>query len=94
MLFRTIIDGESASSYSNCVFDLTTDILVVGLGTAGALSAIAAARKGASVIGVDRTAFLGGLGTAACIYDYYYGTQGGIVIPINEECYDKINQKK
>lgn len=94
MLFRTIIDGEPASSYSNCVFDLTTDILVVGLGTAGALSAIAAARKGASVIGVDRTAFLGGLGTAACIYDYYYGTQGGIVIPINEECYDKINQKK
>lgn len=94
MLFRTIIDGKPTSSCSNCDFDLTADILVVGLGTAGALSAIAAARKGAFVIGVDRTAFLGGLGTAACIYDYYYGTQGGIVIPINEECYDKINQKK
>lgn len=75
-------------------FDMNCDVCVVGLGTAGALSAISAAENGARVIGVERTAFLGGMGTASCVYDYYYGTQGGIVVPINEECYDRINSGK
>ena len=94
MQLQTIADGNLSSSTSNISFDLTTDILVIGLGTSGALSAITAAEMGASVIGVERTAFLGGMGTAASVYDYYYGTQGGRVISINEECYKKINEGK
>lgn len=42
---------------------LTTDILVVGGGPAGAIAAIAAARQGHSVVLVERYGFLGGVST-------------------------------
>ncbi|WP_158606970.1 FAD-dependent oxidoreductase [Paenibacillus ginsengarvi] len=54
------------------------DVIVVGLGTAGAIAAIAAARKGLSVLGIDRHTSMGGAGTAGGVVGYYFGTRGGL----------------
>jgi choline dehydrogenase-like flavoprotein len=47
------------------------DVVVVGSGTAGACAAIAAARGGASVVLIEKQAFLGGTSTA--VLDTFYG---------------------
>lgn len=49
----------------------TVDVCVVGAGSAGSSAAIAAARRGASVLLVDRLPFLGGTSTA--VLDTFYG---------------------
>ena len=49
----------------------TTDVLVVGSGSAGATAAIAAARQGASVALVERYGFMGG--TSTQVLDTFYG---------------------
>ena len=54
------------------------DIVVVGGGTAGAISAITAAREGAKVLVIERLNCLGGMGTAGHIERYYYGCRGGV----------------
>lgn len=48
-----------------------SDVCVVGSGSAGATAAIAAARRGASVILVEKLPFLGGTSTA--VLDTFYG---------------------
>jgi hypothetical protein len=47
------------------------DVVVVGSGTAGASAAIAAARAGASVVLIEKQAFMGGTSTA--VLDTFYG---------------------
>ncbi len=47
------------------------DVCVIGAGSAGSTAAIAAARRGASVLLVDRLPFLGGTSTA--VLDTFYG---------------------
>lgn len=54
------------------------DVIVAGLGTAGAIAAIAAARMGLKVLGIDRLNCLGGTGTAGMVAGYYYGSKGGL----------------
>ncbi|MFC3768033.1 FAD-dependent oxidoreductase [Paenibacillus sp. GCM10012303] len=54
------------------------DVIVVGLGTAGAIAAIAAARKGLRVLGIDRHTCMGGAGTAGGVLGYYFGKRGGL----------------
>ena len=49
----------------------SVDVCVVGAGSAGSSAAIAAARRGASVLLVDRLPFLGGTSTA--VLDTFYG---------------------
>lgn len=50
---------------------MTTDVLVVGSGSAGATAAITAAREGASVLLVERYGFMGGISTQ--VLDTFYG---------------------
>ena len=49
----------------------SVDVCVVGAGSAGSSAAISAARRGASVLLVDRLPFLGGTSTA--VLDTFYG---------------------
>jgi len=53
-------------------------VAVAGLGTGGALAALAAARAGASVIGIEPLPFAGGIGSGGGIHVYYFGAKGGL----------------
>ena len=52
------------------------DVVVVGAGSAGSAAAITAARRGASVLLVDRLAFMGGTSTAVLDTFYAFYTPG------------------
>ncbi len=80
---RTLWDGALMEKPFDGKFDLECEVCVIGLGTAGAISAIAAAKRGHSVIGVDLAPIPGGVGTAACVWDYYYGAWGGLYEDVN-----------
>ncbi|WP_342422562.1 FAD-dependent oxidoreductase [Paenibacillus sp. FSL E2-0178] len=61
------------------------DVIVAGLGTAGSIAAITAARQGLKVLGVERLHGMGGTGTAGAVWSYYYGSRGGISEPLDEQ---------
>jgi len=52
-------------------------VAVAGLGTGGALAAIAAGRQGADVVAFDPLPFAGGIGSGGGIHVYYFGVRGG-----------------
>jgi len=68
------------------LFDIEVDVFIAGLGTAGAIAAIAAAEKGLIVIGAERMTGMGGIGTYGCVWDYFFGSVGGRFESINAEC--------
>ena len=82
---HTLTDGIPTVTASNDAFDADCDVLVIGLGTAGVMAAIAAAKQGCRVIGADAAPLAGGVGTAACVWDYYYGARGGLYREINRK---------
>ena len=45
--------------------EVTTDVLVIGMGASGTMAALSAAEAGAQVLGVESTGVLGGMGNAA-----------------------------
>jgi glycine/D-amino acid oxidase-like deaminating enzyme len=49
---------------------MTCDVLVLGAGSAGLAAAVTAARRGASVILVERHGFAGGMGTASLVHTF------------------------
>ena len=61
------------------------EIVVAGLGTAGALAAIAAGRSGRRVLAFEEQSFPGGVAVAAGIHAYYYGCPGGLQEEIDQE---------
>lgn len=63
----------------------TYDLIVVGLGTAGAMAAITAARMGLSVLGLERLSVMGGTSTAGVIQGYYFGSLGGAYEQLDEK---------
>ena len=64
---------------------LEAPVVVAGLGTAGALAAIAAGRSGARVLAFEEQPFPGGVAVACCIHAYYYGCPGGLQEEIDDE---------
>lgn len=66
-------------------FSSAYDVIVVGLGTAGASAAIAAARRGQRVLGIERLNCMGGTGTAGTVQGYYFGSRGGQYEAFDEE---------
>jgi hypothetical protein len=54
------------------------DVGIAGLGTGGALAAIAAARAGADVFAFEQMPFPGGVGTGGGLHVYYFGVKGGL----------------
>jgi hypothetical protein len=61
------------------------DVIVVGLGTAGAIAVIAAAQRGCSVLGLESLHCMGGTHTAGAIQNYYFGSKGGIYETLDEQ---------
>lgn len=57
---------------------VTSDVLVVGGGTGGAIAAISAGRQGAKTALIEAGTSLGGMGTGGAIHFYSAGTSGGI----------------
>lgn len=80
------IDGlvvEKAVAESSC--SESYDVIVAGLGTAGAIAAIAAARRGLKVLGIERMNGMGGTGTAGAVNGYYFGSPGGLFEELDQE---------
>ena len=74
-------EGPPPEMVTGSVFDrpeISSDVLVVGGGTGGAIAAIVAAREGVKTTLIDASLSLGGIGTAGAIPSYYYGLNGGI----------------
>lgn len=67
------------------VFEKSYDIIVAGLGTAGAICLITAAKKGLSALGIEQLGNMGGATTFGAIYNYYGGVKGGIYQSLEEE---------
>ncbi|MBN1675855.1 MAG: FAD-dependent oxidoreductase [Kiritimatiellae bacterium] len=86
MDYCTLVDGEAVRSEWTGGFHQTCDVAVVGLGTAGALALIAAAREGMTAVGLEALSFMGGVGTGGAINYYYWGTQGGIQDELDAAC--------
>ncbi len=61
------------------------DVIVAGLGTAGAIALIQCARLGLKTFGIERINQMGGTGTAGGIGSYYYGSKGGMYEELNEK---------
>lgn len=78
MLLHEMIQGTIEKSNADPVFERAYDLIVVGLGTAGAISLITAGRKGLSVLGVEQLYGMGGTATLGSICGYYYGAKGGV----------------
>ncbi len=79
MIFSTRSDSKlHRSEIHGTNFTHEYDVIVAGLGTAGAIAALTAARKGLKVLGIEKTNYMGGLGTGGFIFGYCYGVPGGI----------------
>ncbi len=75
-------------------FDTTYDLIVAGLGSAGAIALITGAQRGLTTLGIDKLCMMGGSGTAGGIASYYWGVGGGVYEAIDtraeaiaEECF-------
>ena len=60
------------------------DVIVVGLGTAGATAAVTAVEEGLRVLGLENLPEGGGAATAGLVQTYYYGFHGGVYRRIDE----------
>lgn len=60
------------------------DVIVVGLGTAGATAAMAAKQEGLSVLGIEKLPVCGGTSTAGRVTGYYFGYHGGLYTQVDE----------
>ena len=85
MILREMIDGVAKTSVAEPVFDESYDLVVVGLGTAGAISLITAGREGLKVLGVEQLYGMGGTGTIGAITGYYFGAEGGLYKEMDEK---------
>ncbi|TBL73923.1 FAD-dependent oxidoreductase [Paenibacillus thalictri] len=84
-LFQREQGSVVSTPAEDTVFERSYDVIVVGLGTAGAIAAITAARSGLRVLGLERLTGMGGAGTIGAVLGYYYGSKGGLYEEIDEE---------
>lgn len=75
-------------SYFDQSAGTSSDVIVIGGGTGGAIAAISAGREGVRTELIEASPILGGIGTGGAIHSYYYGVDGGI----QDEISDKVNE--
>jgi hypothetical protein len=85
MILHELINDSVEISRADPVFEKKYDLIVAGLGTAGAIALIAAGRAGLSVLGVEQLYCMGGAGTIGAITGYYFGAQGGLYTEIDSK---------
>ena len=68
--------------------EVTSDVLVIGGGTGGAIAAIAAGRRGAKTKLIEAGFSLGGIGTGGAIHVYCAGTSGGLQDEVDQRVKD------
>ncbi len=78
MIKSVIAKGKAVASPCNVVFDATYDVIVAGVGTGGSVAALAAAKEGLSVLGIESFTCLGGTHTVGGIAGHYFGIPGGL----------------
>lgn len=77
MRLMSLQNGKSVCLNAEERFVRECDVLVIGLGTAGAELAILAAQQGLCVIGTEKGIAPCGQGGPGGVWDYYFGTPGG-----------------
>ena len=86
-MFKYFLDNQNViREQSNDTFSHNYDVIVCGLGTAGSVALITAARLGLNTYGVEPLHCMGGIGTAGGIHSYYFGSDGGIQTEIDQRC--------
>lgn len=83
--YTFVEEGACASVAAAPVFEEQFDIVVIGLGTAGAPAAALAAEKGYRVLGLERLSCAGGTTTATGILKHYFGCPGGRAFDLEKE---------
>ena len=86
MILSERVDGSLAQrEVGDKSFERTGDVIVAGLGTAGAVALIAAARQGLRVLGIERLSYMGGTGTGGGVWGNYFGSEGGLYEDVDAE---------
>ena len=75
------------TSVENVVFSKAYDVIVSGLGTAGAPAAAMAAQNGLHVLGIEAFTCVGGTTTIGGIQGQYFGTPGGRYLAMDDEIF-------
>lgn len=78
MILRELQNRTCTGATVEPAFLHTFDIVIAGLGTAGAPAALAAAESGAKVCVVEKLNLPGGSATSGGIAGYYFGLPGGL----------------
>lgn len=76
-LAEMVAGQRHTEAVSAPVFAKEWDVIVCGLGTAGALAALFSAENGLSVLGVEKFTCVGGNHTACGVISHYFGCPGG-----------------
>ncbi|MBE6612657.1 MAG: FAD-dependent oxidoreductase [Ruminococcaceae bacterium] len=76
--------GKASTSAPEAVQDGAFDVIVIGLGTAGAIAAVTAMEEGLRVLGLENLPVGGGAGTAGSVLGYYFGYKGGVYRALDE----------
>jgi len=86
MYISELRNGEIVKTEVGSVaFDKAYDVIVSGLGTAGAHAAAFAAENGLSVLGVESFNCVGGTQTIGGIQGHYFGCPGGRYVAMDEK---------
>ena len=93
MVLAELVEGKSIrTEISNKPFSETYDVIVLGMGSAGCIALITAAKKGLKVLGIDAMNCMGGMGTAGAVFGYYYGSPGGLYEEIDRQVFEMEQQ--
>lgn len=87
MTYLSILENAERKTVptDGVTFSDSCDVLVVGVGTAGAYAAHAASREGARVIAVEKDENIGGMPINGRVTTYYFGARGGTFEEVDRE---------
>lgn len=88
MIISEMIDGRLQKRECNPTFERTYDVIVTGLGTAGTMAALVAAKNSLSVLGTENLSCVGGTTTAGGIQWHYFGCPGGQYLDVDAQIND------